>query len=316
MTETSKFRSILMCGLLLAGFWAVEAQAAATGSFQQTISINEPILLDVSTGSGKIDIRAGSSGQVEITGHIKVGHGSFFGLFKTSSAKMKAFVEEFESNPPVVFEDGRLIVGHVKGNRYGRNSSITYEIVVPMDIEVKSHTGSGSQEITGVAGPVEVRAGSGRITLTGIDGAVSARTGSGSITAEDIGGAFKAHAGSGRIKFSQSAPGDVVVTTGSGSSELHNVVGALRVKAGSGRITVDGRQEGEWKLDTGSGSVRVSLPQDAAFDLDADFGSGGIDIDHPISVQGKISKRHLRGTVRGGGDLLLIDTGSGSIRIE
>lgn len=304
-----------MCGLLLAGFWAAEAQAAATGSFQQTIPIDEPVFLDVSTGSGKIDIRAGGSGQVEITGRIKVRRGSFLGLFKTSSDDMKASVEEFESNPPVVLEDGRLIIGHVKGNRYGRNFSISYEIVVPIGTELKSRTGSGSQDISGV-GPVEVRAGSGRITLAGIDGAVSARSGSGSITAQDIGGAFEAHAGSGKIKLSQSAPGDVVVTTGSGSSELHNVVGALRVKAGSGRITVDGRQEGEWKLGTGSGSVRVRLPEDAAFELDAEYGSGGIDIDHPISVQGKISKRHLRGTVRGGGDLLLIDTGSGSIRIK
>jgi DUF4097 and DUF4098 domain-containing protein YvlB len=90
----------------------------------------------------------------------------------------------------------------------------------------------------------------------------------------------------------------------------------LRVKAGSGRIVVDGQQTGAWNLDTGSGSVRVSLPEGAAFELDAESGSGGINIEHPLTVQGRISKRHLRGTVRGGGELLAIDTGSGSIRIE
>ncbi len=229
---------------------------------------------------------------------------------------MQAYVDLFESEPPVILADGRLQVGHVKDKRFGRNVSISYEIVVPANTEVKSHTGSGSQEISGVSGPVEAGTGSGRLTLTDVGGAVSARSGSGSITADGIAGSFEAHSGSGRIRLTQAAPGDVIVTTGSGSSELHNVVGALRAKAGSGRIVVDGQQEGPWNLDTGSGSVRVSLPEDAAFELDAESGSGGIKIGHPLTMHGKISRRHVRGQVRGGGELLVIDTGSGSIRIE
>ena len=62
--------------------------------------------------------------------------------------------------------------------------------------------------------------------------------------------------------------------------------------------------------------LAVRLPGDAAFALDAESRSGGITVDHPLTVQGKISKRHIRGEVRGGGPLLRIDTGSGSIRVE
>ena len=51
------------------------------------------------------------------------------------------------------------------------------------------------------------------------------------------------------------------------------------VKTGSGRITVDGRQEGDWKIDSGSGSIRVRLPDDAAFQLDAESNSGGINVE-------------------------------------
>ena len=98
--------------------------------------------------------------------------------------------------------------------------------------------------------------------------------------------------------------------------ELTGVVGALKASAGSGRIRIDGRQEGDWKVDAGSGSVRIRLPEDAAFTLDAETGSGGIEVNHPVTVEGKISKRHLRGDVRGGGHLLLVDTGSGGVRID
>ena len=69
-------------------------------------------------------------------------------------------------------------------------------------------------------------------------------------------------------------------------------------------------------MSTGSGSIRVSLPSDAAFDLKAKSNSGGIEIDHPLTVEGKISKRQVSGQVRGGGPLLEVDTGSGGITIR
>ena len=300
-----------MCGALLSIFWAGEAQSAR-GSFEQSFSIDESILLDVSTGSGSITIRTGSAGQVEVSGNITIG----IGLFNRSNEKAQELVRRLEEDPPVSLVDGRLQVGHLKDRAYERNVTISYEIVVPAGTQVKSHTGSGSQSISGVAGPVEAGSGSGRLTLADIGGAVEARTGSGAIRADGIAGAFEAHTGSGSVRLTQTAPGDVVVSTGSGSSELHGIVGALRVHAGSGRIKVDGRQEGPWNLDTGSGSVQIKLPDNAAFELDAESSSGGIVVDHPVTVQGKMSKRHLRGEVRGGGDLLRIETGSGGIRID
>jgi len=300
---------------LLSGFWAASA-SGATGSFQQTLSVDGPLVLDVSTGSGSIEIISGDSQRVEVTGHIKVGAGSFLGLFTRNSDERQELVDRLENEPPISLVDGRLEVGHLKGREYERNVSISYEIVVPAGTEVLSHTGSGSMTISGVAGPVEAKTGSGRITLTDIGASVKARSGSGTIQADNIAGAFEAHTGSGKVRLTQVAPGDVVVTVGSGGANLHGVVGSLRVKAGSGRVEIDGRQEGAWNVDTGSGSVRIRLPEDAAFELDAHTGSGGITVDHPLTIQGKVSERRMRGDVRGGGDLLVVETGSGGIRIE
>jgi len=302
---------LIVCGVLLGGLWAGQAQAAS-GSFEQTIQVDEAVLLDVSTGSGSINIRAGNSGEIEVIGRIK----ARTGFFRRSVEDAEELVREFEANPPVHVSNGEVRVGHIKDRAFQNNVTISYEIVVPADTQVKSHTGSGSQTIAGLAGPVKAGTGSGSLTLTSIGGSVEARSGSGAITAEDIAGAFEGHTGSGSIKLTQTAPGDVVVSTGSGSSELYGVYGALKVRAGSGRIVVDGTQDGIWNLDTGSGSVKVNLPDEAAFDLDAESGSGSIVVDHPVTVQGKISKRHLRGTVRGGGDVLRIETGSGSIRVN
>ena len=315
MNSTPSIRFLALCGILLSSFWAASA-SGATGSFQETLSVDGPLILDVSTGSGSIEIISGDSQRVEVTGHIKVGAGSFFGLFSGSSSEKQELVDRLVDEPPISLVDGHLKVGHLKGREFERNVSISYEIVVPAGTEVLSHTGSGAMTISGVAGPVEAKTGSGSITLTDIGDSVNARSGSGGIRADNIAGAFEAHTGSGNVRLTQVAPGDVIVTAGSGGAKLHGVVGALRVKAGSGRVEIDGRQEGAWNVDTGSGSVRIRLPEDAAFELDAHTGSGGITVDHPLTIQGKVSKRRMRGDVRGGGDLLTVETGSGGIRIE
>ncbi len=311
MSSTLSSRSILWCTGLLLALWSADVQAAK-GSFEETYPVSGPFLLDVKTGSGKIEIRAGTDGEIRVKGKISVGSGWFGG----SRENAREIVEELQASPPVEIEDGRVRIGYIKERRLSRKVSISYDIVVPANTQVKSHTGSGSQSISGVAGPVEVGSGSGRLTLSDIGGSVNASAGSGSISAEGVAGAFDAHTGSGAIRLIQVAPGDVEATAGSGSIDLKGVVGALRARSGSGSINVDGQMAGPWDLDTGSGSVHVTLPTDAAFTLDAESNSSSITVDHPVTIQGKMSKKRVKGDVRGGGEMLRIETGSGRIRVE
>ena len=304
-----------MCAALAFALCATQAHAAS-GSFQQSLPVDGDIVLDVSTNSGNITITTGESNRVEIKGVIKVKSGFLGGIFRKHKIDPQELISRFESEPPVTLSDGQLQVGHIKDESFNRYTTIHYEIAAPVDTEIKSHSGSGTLSISGVTGPVVARTGSGSVKLTDVGGKVSAQSGSGSIVAKGVSGAFEAHTGSGSIRLTQIAPGDVVVSSGSGSCELHGVVGALDAHAGSGRITVDGQQNGDWRLDTGSGSVKVTLPADAAFALDAEAGSGSITVDHPVTMQGEMSKRHVKGDVRGGGNLLKIETGSGSISVK
>ncbi len=299
-----------LIGTLVLGCASVGAQEA-TGSFQRSLSVDEPIDLVVSTGAGRITIRAGQTGQVEILGRIQVRR-----RFGRSTEEAEELVRRFEADPPIEFSGGRVRVGHIEERAYQRNVSISYEIEVPAETAVKSDTGSGDQIVSGVTGPVQAGAGSGTVTVTDLGGSVDAHTGSGSIRAEGIGGAFKARTGSGSVSLAQNGPGDVEVSTGSGSIDLSGINGALRAHAGSGRITAEGEQNGRWDLETGSGSIRVRLPQDAGFELNAQSGSGQVYTDHPITVRGRIDRGRLSGQVRGGGPLLQVRAGSGTIRIE
>src|SRR5210317_2040317 len=135
MTFKSNTTWVVLAVALIASLWFSEARAAK-GSFEQTLNVDEPILLDVSTGSGSITVQSGPAGTIEIIGHIKVGTS----LFRRSDKSAQELVDEIEQNPPVEMLDGKLRVGHMKGRAF-RNVSISYEIVVPADTRVKSKTG-------------------------------------------------------------------------------------------------------------------------------------------------------------------------------
>jgi len=302
--------SSFVVGIALLGCGEIHGQAA-TGSFRETLAVDAPLELDVSTGSGSITIRGGARGEVAVLGTIRVSRS-----FARSRAEAEDLVRRIEADPPIELSGATLRVGYVEDPELRRNVSISYEIEVPAETEVRSRTGSGSQVVAGVAGPVGVNTGSGSVTLTDIGGAAEATTGSGSIRAERVAGAFNGRTGSGSVRLVQTADADVDVSTGSGSVDLQGVSGTAHVRTGSGSISLEGEQRGRWDLETGSGSVRVRLPADAAFALDARTSSGEVFSGHPITMQGRITRGALRGDVRGGGDALYVRTGSGDIRIE
>jgi DUF4097 and DUF4098 domain-containing protein YvlB len=97
---------------------------------------------------------------------------------------------------------------------------------------------------------------------------------------------------------------------------LRNVRGSLQAHAGSGDIEADGDPTGAWNVHTGSGSVSLRFPQNASFELNAHTGSGSINLGHPVTVQGSISRKEVRGKVGGGGVPVQVETGSGSISID
>lgn len=299
--------------------------AAVEGSFERTLQVTGSVRLEVTTGSGSIQIRPGSGNQIHVTGHIK--STDWFG-------NADERIKRIEANPPIQQSGNDIRIGHIEDWDLMHNISISYELTIPADTELRSHTGSGNQTIEGVHGATEISSGSGGlrisdigsrlraetgsgdITIDRVQGAVRTRAGSGSIHATSIAGGFDAETGSGRISLEQTAPGSVRVDTGSGGMELRGVKGSLDARAGSGGIEVEGEPSGPWSVHTGSGTVRLQLASSVSFDLDARTSSGSLSVDQPVTVQGSLGKKHIQGKVRGGGVPVDVETGSGNIEIR
>ena len=321
--------SFILAGIAIVCLACLQPAAAATGSegsFQRSLQVTGPVNLDLTTGSGSVTIRTGNSSQVEVTAHIKATN--WFG------GDASERVKRIEANPPVQQSGNDIRIGHIDDTELLHNISISYDLVVPAETQLRSHTGSGNQSVEGLHGRIEIESGSGGLKISDIGDTVRAETGSGdiaidrvkgnvrtkagsgSIRATDVAGGFEGHTGSGHITLEQTASGAVRADTGSGGMDLRGVHGSLEAEAGSGTITAEGNPTGTWNVHSGSGSIHLRLASDAAFDLDAHTSSGSISVNQPVTVQGSIGRKELRGEVHGGGVPVEVETGSGNIEIE
>jgi hypothetical protein len=307
VSPRSSFLAIGALAVLFASTFA--AASTPQGHFEKTFQVSGPVDLEVQTRSGDIIVRSGASGSVSIRAKIYVGDHWLFGDRHTD-------VSDIEQHPPLR-QDGNSI--HID-NLSVRDISVDYEITVPVDTTVRSHSGSGNQIMESIHGNADLQTGSGDIKLSRLTGEIHLQTGSGNVRALEIAGPVRGGAGSGDIEVQEIASGDIDLHTGSGNVSVRGIQGALRADAGSGDISAEGTLAGAWEIRTGSGNVQVRLPANAAFDADISTSSGKLDVDAPITmtVEGRVqeTRKRIVGKVRGGGPLLTLRTGSGDIHIE
>jgi len=305
----TRFASRFAIGLVVLFASTLVFASSPQGTFERTLSVTGPVDLEALTHSGDITIRTGASGAVIIRGKIFVSD-------RWLRGGRQEDVSQIEQHPPIRQEGNSVRIDYVGV----QNISVDYEITVPADTTVRTHSGSGDQIIEGTHGNVEVQTGSGDVKLAHLTGEVRLQTGSGDVRAHEISGPVRGGAGSGDIEVEETGPGDVDLHTGSGNINVGGIQGGFRGEAGSGDITAEGTQSGAWEIRTGSGNVRLHLPANAAFDADISTSSGSIEVNSPIemTVQGRVqeSRKQIRGKVRGGGPLLSVRTGSGDIEIQ
>jgi hypothetical protein len=283
--------------------------ASVIGTFDRSFQVNGNVDLEVLTRSGDITVRNGAAGSVSIHATIH-SNNSWFG------GDHKADVQELQSNPPIRQAGNSIRIDYINLN----NISVDYAITVPEDTAIRSHTGSGNQNVEGLKGNVDLESGSGDLKLARLTGDLHFQTGSGNVRGRELSGPARVKAGSGDIEIEEMAAGDVDIRTGSGNITVNGINGGFHAEAGSGDIHGKGLPKNMWNVRTGSGNVTLNVPSDAAFDVDISSSSGSVTLGHPVetTLQGRIeeSKKSVVGKVRGGGPIVSVHTGSGDVQVD
>ena len=171
---------------------------------------------------------------------------------------------------------------------------------VPHESNLHARTDDGRITITDVSGTIEVSTDDGRIRGAGLHGSVRARTDDGSVRLQEI-------------------DGDVAVHTDDGSIHVSGVLAGLEASTDDGRIVVGAARgsamSGDWELHAEDGRVTVDLPDDFSALLDLATGDGRIRVDDRFGGDADRGAETLRRVVGGGGFVLRVRTGDGSIRV-
>jgi DUF4097 and DUF4098 domain-containing protein YvlB len=163
------------------------------------------------------------------------------------------------------------------------NHRVDVNIHMPREGKVDLHTGDGKIEISNFKGEMNMRSGDGSQSIEGVDGKLRASTGDGHITAD------------GRFDELELKTGD----------------GRVDARASSGSSVA-----GDWRVETGDGNVTLEVPGNLAADVALQTGDGHIDLDLPVVTEGKLKQNQIRGKLNGGGNLMTIHTGDGSIHLR
>jgi hypothetical protein len=294
---------ILVLATSLSGF------ASVIGTFDRSFQVNGNVDLEVLTRSGDITVRNGAAGTVSIHATIHSGNAWF-------SGDHKAEVQELQNNPPIRQNGNNVRIDYVNLH----NISVDYEITVPENTAIRSHTGSGDQKVEGLKGNVDLESGSGDMQLARLTGDLRFQTGSGNVRGHELSGPARVKAGSGDIEIEEAGAGDVDIRTGSGNITVNGLNGGFHAESGSGNIHGNGSPKNMWNIRTGSGNVTLRVPSDADFDVNISSSSGSVTLGHPVTttVEGRIqeSRKSVVGKVRGGGPMVSVHTGSGDVRVD
>jgi hypothetical protein len=113
--------------------------------------------------------------------------------------------------------------------------------------------------------------------------------------------------------------GDLALETRNGGINLAGVAGNVRGRTANGgveaELTGDTWEGTGLDLETTNGAVRLRIPEDYSARLETGTVNGGIDIDFPVTVQGRIG-REFATTLGDGGPLVRAETTNGHVRIS
>jgi hypothetical protein len=159
---------------------------------------------------------------------------------------------------------------------------VRLEVQVPAETALDLHSGDGHVNVDGTSGGARIDTSDGAVEVRNFTGSIRARTGDGHITVDGVVNEVYLHSGDGHVEFT-ARPGS--------------------------------KMDRDWLIHTSDGRVEVSLPADFAAELYAHTGDGHITLDIPVTVNGSMERSHVRGKMNGGGELLEISTGDGSIHV-
>ncbi|HEK85878.1 MAG: DUF4097 family beta strand repeat-containing protein [Candidatus Saccharicenans sp.] len=313
-SESEGFKLVISLMLSLLFMLPLLAREKYEEKFERTEKLTRDGMVMISNVSGDIKFLVWKEEKVKVEA-VKYASGTTEAKAKKSANEVKI---EVTAEPGLV----KIETRYPESKKWfggDSNVSVDYTIWIPEGASIESKSVSGDVQVDKAGGSVKVSTVSGALIITGGKKLISAKAVSGDIKVMEAEGDCELNSVSGDIAVNQ-VKGSVEAETVSGSIKLQDIREARRVSAKSisGSVEYHGQvlPDGSYKFSTHSGEVKLILPPDSSFDLEASSFSGSVTTDFPVEVIGKLTGKTIQGRVAKGGAEISAKAFSGNVEIR
>ncbi len=270
--------------------------------FSTTIESGPEVKLRAENRNGLVGIHGQNGNQVQVSVVAEV----------YAESPHDADLEVERIKRAITFADGRLDIRTPELLRpsflfFGRGPKVDYDITVPTGTSVDVEDRNGRVEVRGVRGPVQVEDRNGRVDVEDVAEGVVVETRNGRINARDCHDDTDLKTTNGPVS-AEGIGGRLKARTSNGSLALRDCAKSIEAVTTNGTITYAGEVRGDFVMETTNASVRLSVPADSRFEIDAESRNGSVTSSLPAR-RGAEAQPGPRPKVR-------IRTQNGSIRLE
>ena len=140
------------------------ASVATSAVFEKEYSIENTASIEISNGSGSVEVRGADVDQVTIRARISIDER----YVRRDTYKANKMMLDLHAKPPIRVDGDRIVIEQPKNSAQRRHATISYEILVPRDAQVKVQSESGDVRVSGISGPVDATSDTGVVTLVRI----------------------------------------------------------------------------------------------------------------------------------------------------
>jgi DUF4097 and DUF4098 domain-containing protein YvlB len=261
----------------------------ATDEVRKTFTTGESVRVVVESFNGPVHVATGQQGKVQATVTKRAG-----------GISQAAAENDLESIEVVMTQKDDVLQISVRSTDRKSTSSreATVDVLAPPRAVLELHSRNGSVTSTGPVGDVSVESSNGSITVKESQGKLRLTTSNGGITVD--GGT------------------DLSLKTTNGGIDIRGRDVQVHAQTSNGPIRFQGNlAAADHVFQTSNGSIRLLVPEDAQFRVDAETKNGKVTNDFAVEKGKKTFKNRFQGSVgKDGPAQIKLRTSNGSIKIQ
>jgi hypothetical protein len=187
-----------------------------------------------------------------------------------------------------------------------RRPRVDLDIRVPRHCAVETVHRVGATDVEGIRNSVIAETRTGRMQLTDIEGALKVESRTGQIEIRRTRGPLSVESRTGRVDL-RDVQGEVTCVNRTGAIQARDCSGPFHITTHTGSVTYEGDVSADGAIEVHTGTIRLAVPGDAAFFLDAASSRG--------SVRSDVAVDEARGEPPADAPTVRLRAHTGSIRV-